>query len=275
MSEEQITETPESTLVGEPAPSTDWRSGLSEDLASHSAIKDIASIEDLAKSAIHAQQMVGADKIAVPGKDADAQAWEDVYNKLGRPEKAGDYELPQENVPSLEDQGAQLEEFKGEAHRLGLNKQQFAGLVRFMAEKGQQGSEAAQANMTEMQKQAVATLQQEFGAAYDQNLNLAKSAVEQFGGEELKAVLNQTGLGNNPELVKAFARIGKMVASDEIIGKGGRESFVMSPGEAQEAIMQKKLDVEFMAAYTQNHHPGHMAAVEEMQNLFELANPEE
>ena len=47
----------------------------------------------------------------------------------------------------------------------------------------------------------------------------------------------------------------------KIIGKGGRESFVMSPSEAQEAIMQKKLDVEFMAAYTQNHHPGHMAAV--------------
>jgi len=275
MSDEQINEAPEATLVGEPAPTSDWRSSLSEDVASHSAIKDIGSVEDLAKSAIHAQQMVGADKIAIPGKDAGSQAWEDVYNKLGRPEKAGDYELPQENVESVEGNQPQIEEFKGEAHRLGLNKQQFAGLVRFMAEKGQQGAQAAEVNMEEVQKQSVAALQQEYGAAYEQNLSLAKSAVEQFGGEELKTMLNQTGLGNNPELIKAFARIGKMVASDEIIGRGGRESFVLSPTEAQESIIQKKLDVEFMSAYTQNHHPGHMAAVEEMQKLFELANPEE
>ena len=275
MSDEQINEAPEATLVGEPAPTSDWRSSLSEDVASHSAIKDIGSVEDLAKSAIHAQQMVGADKIAIPGKDAGSQAWEDVYNKLGRPEKAGDYELPQENVESVEGDQPQIEEFKGEAHRLGLNKQQFAGLVRFMAEKGQQGAQAAEVNMEEVQKQSVAALQQEYGAAYEQNLSLAKSAVEQFGGEELKTMLNQTGLGNNPELIKAFARIGKMVASDEIIGRGGRESFVLSPTEAQESIIQKKLDVEFMSAYTQNHHPGHMAAVEEMQKLFELANPEE
>ncbi len=279
MSEEQIetTEPVETTesLMSSDTPSS-WRDGLPEDIANHSAIKDIGSVEALAKSAIHAQQMVGADKVIVPGRDADQAAWGEFYNKIGRPDQASEYELPTENMPensSMDEQSAN--EFMGEAHRLGLTKGQFAGMVRYLAQKGEQINDAGQQAVEQSKQEAVQALQQEFGAAFDQNLKMAKDAVRQFGGEELVAFMDQSGMGNQPEVIKAFAKIGKMIAEDEVKGKGGAYGFIMSPDEAAQEIQNKQLDNEFMRAYLQSHVPGHDAAVTEMQKLFELANPEQ
>lgn len=282
MSEETIetTETPEITtssdsLMSSESP-TSWRDGLPEDIASHSAIKDIGSVEALAKSAIHAQQMVGADKVIVPGKDADQAAWSEFYDKIGRPGQANEYEMPTENMPensSMDEQSAN--EFMGEAHRLGLTKGQFAGMVRFLAQKGETMNEAGKQAVEQSKVEAIQSLQQEFGAAFDQNLSMAKDAVRQFGGEELVAFMDQSGMGNQPEVIKAFAKIGKMIAQDEVKGKGGAYGFIMSPDEAAQEIQNKQLDNEFMNAYLQSHVPGHNAAVSEMQKLFELANPEQ
>ena len=94
MSDETILSETESETPTTP----DWRAGLPEEIASHSAIQDISTIEDLAKATINAQKLVGADKIVLPGKEAEASAWDSVYNKLGRPEKAEEYSVPEEGV---------------------------------------------------------------------------------------------------------------------------------------------------------------------------------
>lgn len=53
------------------------------------------------------------------------------------------------------------------------------------------------------------------------NLELAKRAIQQFGGRELAKELLDTGLGNNPVWVRAFVRIGKAMADDSIAGTAG------------------------------------------------------
>ncbi|MEI6907818.1 peptidase, partial [Klebsiella pneumoniae] len=47
-----------------------------------------------------------------------------------------------------------------------------------------------------------------------------------FGTPELKEYLNGTGLGNHPELVKAFIKVGKAMSEDGMVtGKeGGQRS---------------------------------------------------
>jgi hypothetical protein len=58
------------------------------------------------------------------------------------------------------------------------------------------------------------------GAGYDANLAGARKAIAKFGSPELKAVLEQSGLGNHPELVRAFVRVGKAMAEDSVAGAG-------------------------------------------------------
>jgi len=54
-----------------------------------------------------------------------------------------------------------------------------------------------------------------------ENQALARKAVEQFGSPELKELLNSTGFGNHPVLVRAFLKIGKAISEDKVIvGRG-------------------------------------------------------
>ena len=48
-------------------------------------------MEDLLKSYKHAQKLVGADKIPVPNKHATEEDWNEVFKRLGAPDKPEDY----------------------------------------------------------------------------------------------------------------------------------------------------------------------------------------
>lgn len=61
------------------------------------------------------------------------------------------------------------------------------------------------------------------GAAFEENVKLAQKAIGAFGTPELKALLNPRdenenpnglGLGNHPELIRVFVRIGKAIGED-------------------------------------------------------------
>ena len=63
------TPTNDTTLTAEKV-ATDWKESLSEELRSDKSLENIKDIEGLAKSYVHAQKLVGADKIPVPNKFA-------------------------------------------------------------------------------------------------------------------------------------------------------------------------------------------------------------
>ncbi|UPY96257.1 peptidase [Pectobacterium sp. 21LCBS03] len=52
------------------------------------------------------------------------------------------------------------------------------------------------------------------------NIGKAQQAMMQFGGDELKQALEETGLGNHPALVKAFVKIGHAMSEDKMLGGG-------------------------------------------------------
>lgn len=55
------------------------------------------------------------------------------------------------------------------------------------------------------------------GETFPQNMEMAKRVVDRFGTDAFKQALNETGLGNHPELLRVFARIGKAMGSDQMI----------------------------------------------------------
>jgi len=56
------------------------------------------------------------------------------------------------------------------------------------------------------------------GVALQDNLRLAAKAIDRFGGDALRQVFDATGLGNHPQLVKAFVQIGKAISDDTLVG---------------------------------------------------------
>lgn len=58
------------------------------------------------------------------------------------------------------------------------------------------------------------------GDAFDANLAVAKKAIDVFGSDGLKAVLNESGLGSHPEVIKFAVNAGKPLADAPVIKTG-------------------------------------------------------
>ncbi len=72
---------------------TSWKEALPEDVREDPSMEAIQTVDNLAKSYVNAQKMIGADKIIVPNKYAEANEWKDVFTKLGLPESVDKYEI--------------------------------------------------------------------------------------------------------------------------------------------------------------------------------------
>jgi hypothetical protein len=55
------------------------------------------------------------------------------------------------------------------------------------------------------------------GEKLPENLSHAKRALEQFGTPELRTLLNESGLGNHPEVIRFMYRAGKSMSQDGIV----------------------------------------------------------
>ena len=69
----------------------DFKSLIPEEYKEEKALSNFNNMEDLLKSYLHAQKMVGANKIAVPNKIATEDDWKEVFKKLGAPDNPDDY----------------------------------------------------------------------------------------------------------------------------------------------------------------------------------------
>ena len=82
----------------------------------------------------------------------------------------------------------------------------------------------AHAKLVESWVEQVKTDNEIGGDKLAENLGVARKALEAFGTPELRDVLNATGLGNHPEVIRAFYKVGKAISEDRFVGgapKGG------------------------------------------------------
>ena len=60
---------------------------------------------------------------------------------------------------------------------------------------------------------------EEFGGEnLNDNLEVAKSALNAFGNQALKSLLVETGFGNHPEIIRFMYRAGKAISEDSYVG---------------------------------------------------------
>lgn len=137
--------------------------------------------------------------------------------KQGAPESY-EFKAPEGKEFSPEVLGA----FSEAAKELGLTQEAAQAMLDKIApafaERQTQAVEAARAQWATDSRS-----DKEFGGdKLDENLATAKKAFETFGTPELRTLLNESGLGNHPEIIRAFYRAGKAISEDRVVtGQGG------------------------------------------------------
>jgi hypothetical protein len=111
-------------------------------------------------------------------------------------------------------------ELKALAKENGLSKEATQKLADLGVKMQQQQAEAWQTQVDQWAEQVKAD-KELGGEKFEENISLAKQALDKFGGQELKDLLQSTGFGNHPAIVKAFYNIGKSVSNDTLVVSNG------------------------------------------------------
>jgi hypothetical protein len=145
------------------------------------------------------------------------------YTKLGVPEKADGYKFtaptyPAEYPADAPRLGAEdIAQFNNVAHSLNLTPSQAQGLLNWAAEQGVASHQQIAVTEAEAVQACETTLKQEWGATYQLNQSLAKRTFKTFGDTDLDAAIRESGIGNDPRFVRAFARIGKALGEEGLL----------------------------------------------------------
>lgn len=176
-----------------------------------------------------------------PGAEADKPAEEtpvdDKKPEGDKPAEKKEEDKPEGAPEKYEFQAAEgveldseaLKDFEPVARDLNLTNEQAQKLVdaypKILAGVQQRQAEAWQ-QTTEQWAADVKADKEIGGDKLTSNLSAAQRALDQFGTPELKEYLNTTGLGNHPDLVKTFVKIGKAMSEDGMVtgGNDGQRS---------------------------------------------------
>ena len=243
----------------------DFKSLIPESFKDEKSLENFDNMEDLLKSYLHAQKMVGADKIPVPNKFATDEDWKEVFTRLGAPKSPEDYKY---SFKDDEVDPSQLKTFNETAHRLGLLPKQAEALVKYYNDLNKGQSEQLEAQAIEAQAKTEADLKKEFGPQFNKRLDQAKRlAVHTLGEDSLNKTVLKDGsrLGDNLEVIKAFSNLADKLSEDEIVKGEGSDYQTVKDIEKQIAELTQQ-----GSAYWQNQHPNHKQAVDEVFKLREI-----
>lgn len=111
-----------------------------------------------------------------------------------------------------------LESFSGAAKEAGLTQEAAQKLIEKMAP-AITARQADQVQAIRKEWLDASTADKEFGGEkLAENLGVARKALDNFGSPELRELLDETGLGNHPEVIRFMYRAGKAISEDKFVG---------------------------------------------------------
>lgn len=253
----------------------DWREAIPKEFATDKSLADIKDLPGVFKSFIHAQKLVGADKVPIPKDGASDEEWAAFYARLGRPEAPEKYEFGAlEGAPEGFSMDPEFEKaFRAEAHKLGLNKKQAAAMWGSLQVRAAAQYKSMVEGSSSRLAQEGEALKKEWGQAYPEKLKLAQKAVdaiEKAGVKGLNVWLKKSGAGSEPIVMRLFALIGEEAGEDKLGPGSRREKLAPREAEAQaNRIMEDKSHPDY-EAYWKKKHPRHKEVVEKVQGLLAL-----
>lgn len=247
--------------IAQPA-QNDWRSSLSPEYRELPSVAKFKSPDDIVKSYVNLEKLVGGEKIPVPKDDADEAAWTTVFNRLGRPESPDKYQVELKLAEGLSVPDEALNGFKQAAFKAGLSNKQIQSIMGYWADI----ENAAYMQRLEAEKtqsaESETTLRRKLGANYE----AAKKNVEAFVNlhypeGKRKAVVDR--LMRDPEEFEALYNASKNFSEDSL---GASKPIGFSPAEAEKEY--NKILHDFKGPYYDSLNPEHEATKKRMVDLL-------
>lgn len=185
----------------------DFLGGLSPEIRGEGALKNFGGPDGgqkLAESFLSLNKTFSGRSMAdmdVPGDDAGRRA---VLTKLGHvpPDSPDGYKLlDKANAPA----------FRALAHKHGLTVKQAEAMFTDMDASDTQASGERDTRMNSRRAETEKALRSEWGAEYDTNLEVMKRGNEHFFNEDLRNLLNATGLDQHPDMQKLLYGVGRQL----------------------------------------------------------------
>lgn len=245
-----------------------WRDTLPQDLKDEPALKTVHDFNALVKSFVHAQKTIGADKVVIPGKNATPDDWNMFFQKVGVPKDSKDFKIELPKDATFDNEF--VDSFRDAAHKANLLPNQAQALVNWFNEANSKKMALMSTDQKVENQKQLDSLKAEWGEAFQAKTQQANLALSHFDpkGEIVKA-LKQAGLQSNATMIRFLASVGEGLKEDGFAGEGGEP-----PLTPKEATSQLNAIFGNMAhPYFQKDHPGHKAAVDEVQKLMRYKNP--
>ncbi len=162
-----------------------------------------------------------------PAEGTETEAKKD--EPQGAPEEYAEFTMP-EGVEFDAELGGDI---KAIAKELNLTQDQAQKLADLGLKHGQKAASTQVEQLAKARETWAneAKADKEFGGEkFGENMATAKKAVDAYASSALKDLLNQTGLGNHPEMIRLFHKVGQAISEDRF--DGGRSA---AQGSAQTA----------------------------------------
>lgn len=229
---------------GQAAP--EWINSLPEELRTAPSLRNAKDLPEYVKQSLEREKLIGQKGLIKPGKDASPEQLAQYRKDAGIPEKPEGYDLKKpenwpDNVPFAEQMVPKAKEL---FHKYNVSAEDAKGIFNDYHEIIKEGFNS---NLSTSQAEidaGINNLKAAWGGEeqYNANVETAKIAVRQFGGDELIEVLDKTGLGNHPAMIKAFAEAGKGLREDTLEGGRSLNTGGLTPDRAKAAIEKFQSD---------------------------------
>jgi hypothetical protein len=208
----------------------DWLAGLQEDNRSLVEAKGWRSANDAITSYRQAESRLG-QTLSVPGKDASAEDWNKLYDRLGRPAQPTDYELKVDRsaLPAeMPYDETFAVEFRNWAHEAGLSPRQVQLMHDKYTAKFADGFRHNAQRLVSEQETAHRELTAKWGdkesESYKREVELMSRAARHLDlADALKAggLVTADGGIRNSKLAFALARVGHELFAEDSFATAG------------------------------------------------------
>lgn len=264
-----------------------WLETLPEPLRAAPFIGKAESLDDAIGKLSHAAKLVGTS-IRIPGEDAsdddrkafydkladvpgvamlpdieDADGQTGLLRKLGAPEKAEDYALPE--IEEFEWDEGVANDLRAYAAEAGLTKAQFKRFATKIGEQERQAGLEAASAQTEAQKK----LRQDWGADYDNREALIRGWMEKTDAPESMRQLVDDG-NMSVEAMNWLYNTAKSFEGD--VNPINRDRQGANPSLTPADAREKINEIMGNPAYWNAEHPLHKEYVQRVVKLHAIAN---
>ena len=201
-------------------------SSLPESLRNEPSLPTVTSVDNLAKSYVNAVKKIGGNPDHLVQLPQEGESRDNFYNQIGRPETPDGYNFGTEPGDN------RLDFFKDAVHKIGLTQDQATNMLQLYAAVENEQSKASDKANADFAVESQIELKREWGVDYDSKIDMAQRAFAQFATPEFSKIMDETGIGNHPELLKAFSKVGEAMGDDKLVVGSGR-AVGMSPQQAK------------------------------------------